>query len=70
MFLLKLAIAVSVMGALSWYSAGQFNWAAMQATPWLRALTLVCIVGARAAAYFAVLFALGFRVGDFKRRGK
>ncbi|RJG15148.1 murein biosynthesis integral membrane protein MurJ [Massilia cavernae] len=69
-FFLKLAIAVSVMGLLSWYCAGQLDWAAMRATPWLRAGALFAIVAASGAAYFAVLFALGFRLGDFKRRGK
>lgn len=69
-FFLKLAVAVSVMGALCWYGAAQFDWIAMQATPWLRAGALFALVGASAAAYFAVLFALGFRAGDFKRRGK
>ena len=69
-FFLKLAVAVAVMGGLCWYSAAQFDWTGMQATPWLRAGALFAIVGLSAAAYFAVLFALGFRVGDFKRRGK
>ena len=69
-FFAKLIIAVAAMGALSWYSAAQFDWAAMQATPWLRALALLDIVGASAVVYFAVLFILGFRLGDFKRRGK
>jgi len=69
-FFLKLALAVSVMGALCWYSAGRLDWAAMQATPWLRAGALFAIVSVSAVAYFAVLFALGFRLGDFKRRAK
>lgn len=70
MFFVKLVIAVGVMGALCWYGAAQFDWAAMQATPWLRAGALLAIVSAGAAAYFAVLFTLGFRVRDIKRRGK
>jgi putative peptidoglycan lipid II flippase len=68
-FYLKLAIAVTAMGALTWWCASRLDWAAMQATPLLRAGALLGIVAAGAALYFAVLFALGFRVGDFKRRG-
>jgi putative peptidoglycan lipid II flippase len=62
--------AVCVMGALSWYAQGQINWAAMQVHPWLRAGALFLIIGASAVTYFAVLFALGFRLGDFKRRAR
>jgi putative peptidoglycan lipid II flippase len=68
-FYLKLAIAVSAMGALTWWCASRLDWAAMQATPLLRAGALLAIVAAGGALYFAVLFALGFRLADFKRRG-
>ena len=34
-----------------------------------RAGRLALVVGAGALAYFATLFALGFRVRDFRRRG-
>jgi putative peptidoglycan lipid II flippase len=67
-FFLKLAIAVCIMGAISWFGAGQVEWAAMQAHPWLRAGALFLIICLSAVSYFAVLFALGFRLGDFKRR--
>jgi putative peptidoglycan lipid II flippase len=67
-FFLKLVAGVAVMGAVTWFSQAQFDWAAMQATPWLRAGALLGIIALAAIAYFAVLFALGFRVGDFKRR--
>jgi putative peptidoglycan lipid II flippase len=69
-FFLRLAGAVLVMGAVAWFSQAQIDWAAMRAHPWLRAAALMGIIGACGAAYFAVLFALGFRVGDFKRRAK
>lgn len=69
-FFVRLVVAVCVMGALSWYAQDQLNWAAMQAHPWLRAGALFLIIGASATAYFAVLFALGFRLADFKRRGR
>lgn len=69
-FFLKVAAAVCVMGAISWYCAGRIEWAAMQAHPWMRAGLLFVIVVGSAISYFAVLFALGFRLGDFKRRAK
>ena len=69
-FYLKLALAVSAMGALTWYCSSRLDWAAMQATPLLRAGALFAIVAAGGALYFGVLFALGFRLGDFKRRAQ
>jgi putative peptidoglycan lipid II flippase len=58
------------MGALTWYAQSLVDWAAMHAHPWLRAGALFVIIGAGAATYFAVLFGLGFRPGDFKRRAR
>jgi putative peptidoglycan lipid II flippase len=69
-FFLKLVVAVCLMGAVSWYGQAQLDWAAMQAHPWLRAGALFLIIGASATVYFAVLFALGFRPRDFKRRAR
>jgi putative peptidoglycan lipid II flippase len=69
-FFLKLVVAVCLMGAVSWYGQAQLDWAAMQAHPWLRAGALFLIIGASATVYFAVLFALGFRPRDFKRRSR
>jgi putative peptidoglycan lipid II flippase len=68
MFFAKLVLAVSVMGVISWGSAGRLDWVAMHAHPWLRAGALFLIVCLSAVSYFAVLFALGFRLADFKRR--
>jgi putative peptidoglycan lipid II flippase len=69
-FFVRLAVAVSIMGAVAWFAQAQFDWAALQAQPWLRAGVLLGIIGASAVSYFAVLFALGFRLGNFKRRAK
>jgi putative peptidoglycan lipid II flippase len=69
-FFLKLVVAVCLMGAVSWYAQAQFDWAAMHAHPWLRAGVLFVIISASAAVYFAVLFVLGFRPRDFKRRAR
>ncbi len=69
-FFARLVIAVIAMGALAWYAGTQFDWVAMQANGTLRILTLLGIIGLCGAAYFVVLFALGFRIADFKRSGK
>jgi putative peptidoglycan lipid II flippase len=69
-FFLKLLVAVTVMGAVSWYGQAQFDWIALRATPLLRAGALAAIIAAAAVAYFAVLMLLGFRPRDFKRRAK
>ncbi|HZV65993.1 MAG TPA: murein biosynthesis integral membrane protein MurJ [Telluria sp.] len=69
-FFARLAVAAALMGALCWYAAGRIAWAAMQAHPWMRGGLLLLIIGASAIVYFAVLFGLGFRLGDFKRRAK
>lgn len=69
-FFFKLLVAVSVMGAVSWFGQAQFDWVALRATPLLRAGALAAIIAAAAVTYFAVLLALGFRPRDFKRRAK
>jgi putative peptidoglycan lipid II flippase len=69
-FFVKLLVAVSVMGAVSWFGQAQFDWIALRATPLLRAGALATIIAAAALAYFAVLVLLGFRPRDFKRRAK
>jgi putative peptidoglycan lipid II flippase len=69
-FFLKLVIASCALGAVAWFAQGQFDWATLRAQPWLRAGLLFAIIGAAAVVYFAVLFALGFRFGDFKRRSR
>jgi putative peptidoglycan lipid II flippase len=69
-FFAKLVVAVCVMGAMAWYAQARFDWAAMQAHPWQRAGALFTIIGVSAISYFGVLFVLGFRLGDFKRRAR
>jgi putative peptidoglycan lipid II flippase len=69
-FFLKLVAAVSLMGAVAWFSQMQFDWAALRAHPFLRLGALLLIIGACALTYFAVLFVLGFRPRDFMRRAK
>ena len=65
MFFAKLVVAVAVMGLIAYYCKIQFDWAALQAQPWLRAGALFAIVAGSGLAYFVVLFGLGFRFRDF-----
>ena len=69
-FFLKLVVAVSVMGAVAWFSQAQFDWLALRAQPLLRAAILLGIISLCAISYFGVLGVLGFRARDFKRRAK
>jgi len=67
MFLLKLAVALAVMGAALWFAMGP-------QTAWLsggilgRAFHLSWVVVVGATAYFATLGLLGFRPRDYIRR--
>jgi len=69
-FFLRLVVAVAAMGAVAWAGQGRFDWVALHAHPVVRGGLLALIIGASAAVYFAVLFALGFRPRDFTRRAK
>jgi putative peptidoglycan lipid II flippase len=69
-FFLKVVLAVSVMGAVAWFSQSQLDWSAMRAHPFLRIGALLLIIAASAAVYFAVLLGLGFRPRQFMRRAK
>jgi putative peptidoglycan lipid II flippase len=66
-FALKLAIAICVMAAVLWFAGGvDAVWLAMGSAA--RATRLIWVVLLGAAAYFAVLWLLGFRLGDFSKR--
>ncbi len=68
-FLARLALALLLMGGTLWWLApGDATWLRMQVQPWSRAAMLAGIVAAGAMVYFCALWALGFRLGDFKRR--
>lgn len=66
-FILKLMLAVYVMGVVLWMLSGSTtDWLAAGAVARVtRLLLLVCAGG---ASYFAVLWLLGFRLRDFSRR--
>ncbi|HEX8603348.1 MAG TPA: murein biosynthesis integral membrane protein MurJ [Pseudoduganella sp.] len=69
-FFARLLAAVAIMGAVAWFGGQQFDWLAMRATPFLRAGALFLLIGTCGAVYFGALFALGFRIRDFRRTGK
>ena len=66
-FLLKLVVALYVMGGVLWWLAGnESEWLAMATAA--KCLRLAWVVAAGASAYFAALWAMGFRPRDFARR--
>jgi putative peptidoglycan lipid II flippase len=66
-FTFKLALAVYVMGVVLWLTAGSSSeWLVAGAST--RALRLTGVVVLGAAAYFATLWALGFRLRDFNHK--
>ena len=67
-FLLKLAVALGLMGLALWaLNPPDLRWLEMRAHPLIRIGWLAGIVSAGALVYFATLGVLGFRPGDFKR---
>jgi putative peptidoglycan lipid II flippase len=66
-FLGRVAIALVVLGAVLWWSAGPEElWT--RAGLWVKVARLALVVGAGASAYFGSLWLLGFRLADFNRR--
>jgi putative peptidoglycan lipid II flippase len=67
LFLCKLLVALGVLSALLfWLSGPPELW--LGAGPWARIGRLGGIIAAGIATYFATLYLLGFRPGDFARR--
>ena len=66
-FVLKLLLALLVMAGVLWFAMGR-EAAWLQADFMQRTIHLAWLVPLGAAAYFATLWAFGFRLGDFKRR--
>jgi putative peptidoglycan lipid II flippase len=65
-FLIKLAVALYMMGGALWYAMGrESSWFEIAAGPRVARLAIVIVAGA--AAYFASLAGMGFRVRDFSR---
>lgn len=65
-FLLKLAVALYLMGGALWYSMGtEASWFEIAAAA--RAWKLALVIAAGTAAYFGSLWIMGFRLRDFSR---
>ncbi|MFN6960848.1 MAG: murein biosynthesis integral membrane protein MurJ [Rhodocyclaceae bacterium] len=65
----KIAIALAALAATLWFGMGQeADW--LGASTWTRVAHLSVLVVAGAAAYFATLRLLGFRLRDFRRRSR
>ncbi len=68
-FIAKVLLAVTVMALVAYFASQRIDWlnmgggvmAMLQRAAWLAA-----VIGASVVVYFAVLFALGFRMGDFR----
>ncbi|MNO06740.1 hypothetical protein D3C81_2286460 [compost metagenome] len=55
------------MAAVALWTAGQFDWVALRATPFMRVVALLIVMAACGISYFGALLAMGFRFRDFKR---
>ena len=66
-FLVKLLGALLLLAGVGLWGAGKFDWIAMHATPMLRIGALTGVMLLCVAVYFGALWAMGFRVSDFKR---
>jgi putative peptidoglycan lipid II flippase len=67
-FFARLAIALLALGIALWLGMGSEHfW--LTSGSWARIARLAGLVAGGAAVYFAALWLLGFRLGDFSRRG-
>ena len=53
--ILKVAVAVAILGTGLWWANGQWDWVADQSRPLVRALRLVGVVAVAVLGYLAVL---------------
>jgi putative peptidoglycan lipid II flippase len=67
-FLLKLSVVLIVFGVALYWAQSLVPWLQLAAQPWKRAVFLGLMVVGGALLYFALLFVLGFRLKDFRRR--
>jgi len=66
-FVCRLVVALFALGALLYWIAGPASYW-IEATLWAKVARLGGVCAAGAAAYFAALWLLGFRIEDFNRR--
>jgi putative peptidoglycan lipid II flippase len=69
-FFIKLFAALALMAGTALWVAGQFQWVALQTHPIERIIILSIVIAISMAVYFGSLFAMGFRLKDFRRISK
>ena len=67
MFFIRLTGALSLMGGVALWIAGNFDWVALGAVPLQRVFALMVVMAACGITYFGALLVMGFRFRDFKR---
>lgn len=67
MFFLKVGVALVLLAIASMWVASCFDWIGMQAHPLLRVGAMALVMIVCGIVYFGTLFALGFRLRDFRR---
>jgi len=67
LFMIKLFGALLLLAGAGLWSANKFDWIAMHATPWLRVGSLCAVIALCVSVYFGALWAMGFRLMDFRR---
>lgn len=68
-FILRLLPALAALAAVLCWAQSRIDWIGLQVHAGQRAAWLAAVLAASALAYFALLFAAGFRLRDFTRRG-
>jgi len=67
LYLLKVAVACSLLGAVLGVGAVAVDWLGLQAQPWVRAALLALLLLGSGALYLAALAAMGLRRSAFSR---
>ena len=66
-FFFKVGIALALLAGASIWIAGYFDWIALQAHPFYRIGALALVMTVCGIVYFGALFAMGFRLKNFRR---
>ncbi len=66
-FFMKVCTALALLAGVSIWIAARFDWIALQAHPFVRVGALALVMIVCGIVYFGALFAMGFRIRDFRR---
>ncbi len=66
-FFMKVCTALILLAGVSMWIAARFDWIALQAHPLVRVGALALVMIVCGIVYFGALFAMGFRIRDFRR---